>query len=429
MPRPNVQFRINDESFVVPPAEVTSSTLGAVFNPSEALSYLGNTAEKDAGYFFVENLNALFGRVGDYVIKLAGGESAFSGVTAYTVGSCAASLIEGTFKPGGHTNVEHFPYEFWPIHNFLQYGGGCFVGFKTSKYGTFTNEFENLPFDVIFQGGRTGVTYGGYVYSTPVVNIVEARSPNDIPAIGVINVESETSAITTQAAQWATTIPSSVTSQGVRSGTNTENYVRVYGEKLHINSVGDVSTLITTPFAADVAGCICRTDRDAFPWFSPAGARRGRILNCVRVNRALSKSEQDVLYNLEINPVVTFPGEGTLLFGDKTGKEDTSTLSRINVSRLFMYVKKALGPVARNILFEQNDAVTRTRFRAAAASFLDRIVAQRGMSDFKVICDESNNGPEVIEANYFVADVLIKPITSINYVRITLTNKDLSDTL
>ena len=96
---------------------------------------------------------------------------------------------------------------------------------------------------------------------------------------------------------------------------------------------------------------------------------------------------------------------------------------------MFIYVKRALAPVARSILFEQNDSFTRSRFKLAAESFLDRIVGQRGITEYKVICDESNNTPDIIEANYFVADILIKPVTSINYITITLTNKDLSSVL
>ncbi len=208
--------------------------------------------------------------------------------------------------------------------------------------------------------------------------------------------------------------------------TNNYNYIRVYGEKQHLDTTGLYT--VTTPLTADVAGCLVRTDRDAYPWFSPAGDKRGRILNVLRLNRSLTTTEQDNLYANQVNPVVTFPGSGTVLFGDKTGETSTSTLSRINVSRLFMYVKKSLAPVARSILFEQNDSITRSRFKLAAEGFLDRVVGQRGIQSYRVICDESNNTPEIIEANYFVADILIKPITSINYVTITLTNKDLSST-
>jgi hypothetical protein len=426
MARPNVQFRLIDESFVVPDSEAASASIGAVFNQSKAFLPLGNTAEREAGYFYIPNLNSLFGRVSDYVVRLAGGNAALAGITAWTVGSCAASIIDGTHEPAGHTDIKAFPTEFWPIHNFLQYGGGCYVGFETPTKATYSEEFANLGFDVIFQGGATLASYGGSLYSTPLISIVEARASNDLPVIGVVNVASDSADMADQITRWS---EYSTTNLGPPSGTNNYNFIRVYGEKLHIDSIGDPTVLIATPLAADVAGCIVRTDRDSYPWFSPAGAKRGRILNCVRLNRPLSANDQDLLYDENVNPVVTFPGEGTLLFGDKTGTDETSTLSRINVSRLFMYVKKALGPVARAVLFEQNDSITRQRFRIAASSFLDKIVGQRGISDYKVICDESNNGPEILEANYFVADVLIKPITSINYVRITLTNKDLSDTL
>lgn len=411
MARPNVKFVINDESFVIPATEEFSSTAGAVYNPSTALSFLGTTAEKDAGYMYVANLSEWFGKLSSYIVKAAGGASAFSGITAYSIGSCAASYIDGSYTA---TEAE-FSDEWWPIHNFLQYGGGCYVGFETDALTNYTNEFETLPFDVIFQGGGTGAAANNY--ATEVSSIVDARSTNDNPVIGVVYVKSDPGALTDH-----------VTSN-TPSGTNNENYIRVYGEKVHLNGTGNVSSTVVTSLAADVAGCICRTDRDSYPWFSPGGTRRGRILNVLRLNRPVSATEQDYLYSLEINPVVTFPGDGTILFGDKTGRNDDSTLSRINVSRLFMYVKKSLGPVARSLLFEQNDAITRGRFKTAAEGFLERIVAQRGIQDFRVICDESNNTPEIIEGNLFVAEILIKPITSINYIKITLTNKDLSSTL
>jgi phage tail sheath protein FI len=264
---------------------------------------------------------------------------------------------------------------------------------------------------VIFQGGTT---LGNSNYGTAVTTIVDERSSGDQPVIGIVYARSTTSAIDTN-----------VTGVTFTSGANNYNYVKVYGEKIHLDTTGAYS--IETPLAADVAGCIARTDRDFYPWFSPAGSRRGRILNVLRLKRSLTTAEQDNLYANRINPVVTFPGDGTLLYGDKTAESTTTTLSRINVSRLFMYIKKSLAPVARSILFEQNDAITRSRFKIAAEGFLDRIVGQRGITEYRVICDSTNNTPEVVEANYFVADILIKPIPSINYVKITLTNKDLSE--
>ena len=432
MARPNVQFKIVDESFVIPPAEAFSSTIGAVFNPTRAMENLGLTAEKSAGYYFVPNLSSWFGRVSDYVIRSAGGITFFDGKTAYGVGSCAAAIINGSWTPGGFVGGTFaFMKEFWPIHNFLQYGSGCFVGFNTTTITGPTAAFMELGYDVLFQGGGHGGTgacgASAAIYADPVITITENRLANDYPIISVVNVISREEPISTQiSSRWNVN-----TGEGPPTGTNTSNYIRVYGEKLHLNSNGNATEgdLIATSLAADIAGCLCRTDRESFPWFSPAGSKRGRILGVVRLQRQLSSLDQDLLYNNRVNPVVTFPGDGTLLFGDKTGENDASSLSRINVSRLFIYIKKALAPIARAVLFEQNNSDTRLRFKSTAASFLDRIVGQRGLTDFKIICDETNNTTELIEANYFIADVLVKPTTSINYVRITLTNKDLSDIL
>ena len=401
MARPNIKFRIIDESFTVPTSEEFSQTIGAVYNHTDNLKVLGNTAEKSTGYYFVENISNWYSRLSDFVIKGAGGIDAVAGITQYTIGSCASSYLNGLY--GGPGISAGFSFEWWPIHNFLQYGGGCYVGFGSGL----TAQFYDLDYDVVFQGGTLAA------YANNVVQIVENRSSTERPVIGVVAVPSVTSAI-----NGAPT---------VTSGTSSYNYFRVYGEKLHLDTDG--SYTIETNLAPDVAGCIARTDRDYYPWFSPAGSKRGRILNVLRLKRTLTTTEQDLLYDAGINPVVTFAGDGTLLFGDKTGEVATSTLSRINVSRLFMYIKKALAPVARAILFEQNDSSTRSRFKIAAEGFLDRIVGQRGIAEYKVVCDESNNTPEIIEANTFVADVLIKPTTSVNYVTITLTNKDLSSTL
>lgn len=404
MARPNITFRINDESLVVPLTEGFSTSLGAVYNPTNNLKILGTTAEKNQGYYLVSNISDWYGRLNTYIINLDNGPSASAGITAYTPGLCAASYLNGDYTGSGIS--AGFSGEWWPIHNFLQYGAGCYVGFGIGLAGV--TAFYDLNFDVMFQGGNTG----GGNYLTALTTVIDYKASTDLPAIGIAYIGSTANAITA-----APSTP---------SGTSSKEYVRVYGEKLHLDTTGSVT--IETPLAADVAGCIVRTDRDYYPWFSPAGAKRGRILNVLRLKRTLGNSEQDILYNAGINSVVTFAGEGTLLYGDKTGESATTTLSRINVSRLFMYIKKALAPVARSILFEQNDAITRSRFKIAAEGFLDRIVGQRGITDYKVICDTSNNTPEVIEANYFVADILIKPVTSINYVRITLTNKDLSST-
>ena len=406
MARPNISFRINDESMVVPITEGFSTTIGAVYNPTNNLKVLGTTAERDAGYYLVPNISDWYGRLNDYIVGLQGGATFAAGNTFYSVGACAASYLNGTYSATGGISAG-FSGEWWAVNNFLQYGSACYVGFGNGLAGV--TAFYDVGFDVMFQGVSSANAVSA------ITNIIDYKASTDQPAIGVVYVPSSTSAITSSG------------SFSVPSGTSSKEYTRVYGEKVHLDTTGLYS--VTTMLTPDIAGCIVRTDRDYFPWFSPAGSKRGRILGVVRLSRSLAPSEQDILYDNGVNPVVTFGGEGTLLYGDKTGDPATTTLSRINVSRLFMYIKKALAPVARSILFEQNDAITRSRFKIAAEGFLDRIVGQRGITEYKVICDTSNNTPEVIEANYFVADVLIKPVTSVNYVRITLTNKDLSSVL
>lgn len=389
----------------VPVAEGFATTIGAVYNPTNALRPLGNTAEKAAGYYLVTDISDWYGRINGYVIELQGGQTFAAGNTFYSAGACAASWLNGKYAGTGLSSG--FSGEWWAINNFLQYGSACYVGFGDGLAGL--TAFFDVGFDVMFQGASSANAISA------ITTIIDYKASTDQPAIGVVNVPSSPLVI------------SSSSSFSAPSGTSSKEYTRVYGEKVHLDTTGLYP--VTTLLAPDVAGCIVRTDRDYYPWFSPAGSKRGRILNVVRLNRTVAPTEQDILYDNGVNPVVTFGGEGTLLYGDKTGEVATSTLSRVNVSRLFMYVKKALAPVARSILFEQNDAITRSRFKIAAEGFLDRIVGQRGISEYKVICDTSNNTPEVVEANYFVADVLIKPVTSINYVRITLTNKDLSSVL
>jgi len=206
----------------------------------------------------------------------------------------------------------------------------------------------------------------------------------------------------------------------------------VFGSKRHLDITRGTnntsnSDFIITSCAADVAGCIARNDKLQYPWFSPAGFRRGQILDVVSLVHSPTDSQQDTLYGHKVNPVVTFPGEGTVLFGDKTGADATSTLSRINVSRLFIHLKKVIGSAARGKLFEMNDAATRASFVNAVTPILRNIQAARGIYDFRVVCDESNNSSALIDANQFNADIFIKPSKSINFIRITFTNKNTDD--
>ena len=170
------------------------------------------------------------------------------------------------------------------------------------------------------------------------------------------------------------------------------------------------------PLNGDVAGLCARTDYTNDPWFSPGGLNRGQIKNVVRLAFNPNKTNRDTLYKSGVNPVVTFPGEGTVLFGDKTLLAKPSAFDRINVRRLFIVMEKAIATAAKFQLFEFNDGFTRAQFKNLVEPFLRDVQGRRGITDFVVKCDESNNTGEVIDRNEFVADIFVKPNRSINFI-------------
>jgi hypothetical protein len=171
----------------------------------------------------------------------------------------------------------------------------------------------------------------------------------------------------------------------------------------------------------DVAGLCVSTSSILDDWFSPAGLNRGGLQNVVKLAFNPNKAQRDDLYTNRINPIVSLPGSGPVLFGDKTGLASPSAFDRINVRRLFLNVEKRARALAEGVLFEQNDSITRGGFGASMTSYLSEVQARRGVTDFLVVCDESNNTPEVIDRNEFVAELYLKPTRSINYVTVTVT--------
>ena len=173
------------------------------------------------------------------------------------------------------------------------------------------------------------------------------------------------------------------------------------------------------PLNGDIAGLMARTSEEQFPWFSPAGSQRGNILNAVKLAYNPNKVQRDTLYVKRINPVIFSPGAGFVLFGDKTGLAIASAFDRINVRRLFLNLEARIEVAARTQLFEFNDEITRANFRNIVEPFLRGVQAKRGITDFLVICDETNNTPDVIDANEFKCDIFIKPARSINFIGLT----------
>jgi phage tail sheath protein FI len=186
------------------------------------------------------------------------------------------------------------------------------------------------------------------------------------------------------------------------------NYLKVY-DKYN-------DQYIQIPAASSTAGIMAASDAQQAPWFSPAGQRRGAYLGITSLSYSPTKAERDTLYKAGINPVANIPGQGVLLFGDKTHMSRPSAFDRINVRRLFLTVERAISIAARNVMFEFNDEFTRAEFQNIVEPFLREIQGRRGITDFRVVCDATNNTAAVVDRNEFIANVFIKPARSINYV-------------
>ena len=202
-----------------------------------------------------------------------------------------------------------------------------------------------------------------------------------------------------------------------RNSTTSSSYaVLDSGYKYQYDKYNDIYRWI--PLNGDVAGLVVRTDDQRDPWFSPGGFNRGQIKNVVKLAFNPKKAYRDILYKNGINPVVAFPGQGTVLFGDKTLLAKPSAFDRINVRRLFIVLEKAISTAAKFTLFEFNDEFTRAQFVSLVEPFLRDVQGRRGIFDYRVVCDESNNTGEVIDRNEFVGDIYIKPARAINFIQL-----------
>jgi len=403
MARANVKVIIDDQSYVIPDSESGSSVRGGMPSVNGLILAVGYTAERKSGVMTIENIS-------DWMHRLTAKDP-----IEYTsdASNHIGNLTGGTGSRWPYGPTGSWKNEWWATHNYLQYGGILIVGGTGSEQhvsdGVSTLKDPAIPLDLVF--AATGDSDGGFQTSVGAI----ASSRMDCVAVLPDRFNGE----------WDNSIDGP-------EGTADEFNITVFGSKRHLDITRGTnntsnSDFIITSCAADVAGCIARNDKLQYPWFSPAGFRRGQILDVVSLVHSPTDSQQDTLYNNRVNPVVTFPGEGTVLFGDKTGADATSTLSRINVSRLFIHLKKVIGSAARGKLFEMNDAATRASFVNAVTPILRNIQAARGIYDFRVVCDESNNSSALIDANQFNADIFIKPSKSINFIRITFTNKNTDD--
>jgi hypothetical protein len=247
----------------------------------------------------------------------------------------------------------------------------------------------------------------GDTKATMVMDIATARkdcvafiSPAQTDVIGVANAITQTQNVVS----FADGLPS--TSYAVIDS----------GYKYMFDKYNDVYRWV--PLNGDTAGLCARTDNDQDPWYSPGGFNRGQIRGAVKLAFNPNQTQRDELYKSRVNPVTAFPGQGTVLFGDKTAQAKPSAFDRINVRRLFIVLEKAVATAAKYQLFEFNDQSTRANFRNMVEPFLRTVQGRRGITDFAVICDDSNNTGEVIDRNEFRADIFIKPNRAINFIQL-----------
>jgi hypothetical protein len=279
------------------------------------------------------------------------------------------------------------------------------LGERLQAYRKFDIESVEI-LDYILQGPSEDNADDATSLANNIISICESRkdcmcflSPPRNAVINQLDAERSTARIV----QWADSLTSS--SYAVFDSGYKQMYDRYRDER---------NTYV--PLNGDVAGCVVNTAFRAEPWFSPAGISRGQIRNVTKLPYSPSKSQRDNLYSARVNAIVTYKGEGTVLWGDKTALAYSSAFDRINVRRLFLVIEREIAKISRTTLFELNDEITRTLFKNNVNPYLRDVQARRGMYDFLVVCDETNNTPEVIDRNEFIADIYIKPARSINFI-------------
>ena len=286
-------------------------------------------------------------------------------------------------------------------------GMGAALADLITSYSKFSNKDE-VEVDYLIGGPGCGTKAESQAKANYIISLANERkdcvatlSPHRADVVGVTNDDTQT----TNVIDFFSTLSSS--SYAIFDSGYKYTYDRFNNKFRYV------------PCNGDIAGLMTRTNIVAYPWFSPAGQQRGIINNAIKLAYNPDKAQRDKLYPARINSVITQPGIGTLLFGDKTGLGYASAFDRINVRRLFLTIEQALQKAAEAQLFELNDELTRANFRNIVEPYLRDIEAKRGLYGFLVVCDTTNNTPDVIDNNEFRADIFLKPAKSINYVTLT----------
>jgi len=265
---------------------------------------------------------------------------------------------------------------------------------------------ENVDVSLLMVGKSRGGTNGEQIANYLVDNIAENRKDC------IVLASPDKADVVNNSAQ-----DESQDTVDFRNSCRSSSYLVIdSGYKYQYDKYNDVFRWV--PLNGDIAGLCVRTDSTRDPWFSPAGFNRGQIKNVVKLAYNPDQADRDLLYKNGVNPVATFPGQGTVLFGDKTALAKPSAFDRINVRRLFIVLEKAIATAAKFSLFEFNDEFTRAQFVSLVEPFLRDVQGRRGIYDYRVVCDESNNTGEIVDRNEFVGDIYVKPAKSINFIQL-----------
>ena len=373
-----------------------SKAVDAKISPSEAIYY------KD---YIRDNSQYIFAG-----LATTGTKSQFSTLSGVSVGS---DVTWGLEAQGNAFNV--IGAQIYNLSGGKDYSGNGYVGGYSVNltdvidgYRKFTNPAEyRINYLICGPSGGTS-PYESQAKANELISIAEARkdciaviSPHKSDIINQSNSDTQTDKIVKFFS------PVSSSSYAVFDCNYKYTYDRFNGVFRYV------------PCNPDVAGLMARTAFNQFPWFSPAGTNRGAINNAVKLAYNPSQAQRDLLYTNRINPIISSPGAGIILFGDKTALSYSSAFDRINVRRLFLTLEETIERAARAQLFEFNDQITRANFINIVDPYLRDVKSKRGITDFVVVCDESNNTPDVIDSNQFKADIYIKPARSINFIGLT----------
>lgn len=369
MALPSITVNISGDSFQTTSGEAVGSFVaGAVVSGTTLINALGTTAEVNQQHLTIDSLDNLWSRLN--LVTDNGSGMVFDG---------APGSSRWPFGPTGDWKTN-----FYKLETACSYGSIVILGVTQSE-PFITNQIQvNAIFDC--DGD-----------SDSELSTILGNRDNDCLVLREIESKGDTADILES------------------------NYVYVYGKKQIIPNGSDIETEsqnpIYIPLTVDTIGCMARTFRIAKPWYSPAGFTRGTIRNVYRLVDPPTGSESQTLYNNNINIVVSFPNQGIVLFGDKTGGEE-----KIGQKNLLLYLQEEIGKIARQSLFEINNEQTRTLFTLRANSALEAIKNQFGITEYRIICDSTNNTPEVVASGDFIAQVTYKPINSIKSVTITFTS-------